>query len=350
MAKLGNLILIGSNSVHTLRYLNAISNCFRKIIFITNNSDNIELPDNVEPHNINFKLSNLKARFQIAKIIRPYPNIIIHIQQANSYAFHTLRAIKYANLPCKTILTAWGSDVLILPHQSRLLKAMVKFNLSNSNIITSDSLYMSAQIKQLCPSVGELHTINFGIRNFPDELKLSQKEDLILSNRLHKPLYNIDKIIIAFAKLSKYKKLKLVVAASGSETDKLKQLAIELGIKTEQIIFTGMLSYTELLEWYRKAKYFVSIPSSDATSLSVLEAMGYGCYPILSNLPANLEWVINEINGIINQESSSLFSDIEQAINLSSEKYSAALKFNYELIKQKAIFEDNIQKFLKLYG
>ncbi len=138
-------------------------------------------------------------------------------------------------------------------------------------------------------------------------------------------------------------------AKKRSETEKLKDLANTLGIPGSQLIFTGMLDYNELIAWYQKAKFFISIPNSDATSLSVLEAMGYGCYPILSNLPANLEWVINEVNGIINQNDNKLHLDLKQAINLSADKYSSALKFNYALIKQKAVFNDNIKKFIALY-
>ena len=344
------IILVGSNSVHTLRYLNGISPFVDKIIFITNNTSGINLPDNVVSFVVNFSLHNLRARFQIAKIISNYEGSIIHIQQANSYAYHTLKAIKGKNF--KTILTTWGSDILLLPKQRHIFANMVKFNLANSDIVTSDSLYMSSQISMLCPAVKEIHTINFGIQNIPQIVpSLDTKENIILSNRLHKPLYNIDKIITAFAKIvNQHPDYKLVVAGSGSETKLLQELAKSLGLNERQIIFTGMIPYNELITWYQKAKYFVSLPISDATSSSLLEAMSYGCYPILSNLPANLEWVIDDINGIINQNPNNLFCDIIQAINLSTESLSSSLIFNYNLIKKKAVFSENIQKFISLYS
>lgn len=407
------IIVVGSNSVHTRRYINGICNynykqnyihndnnhnnhnqhnhhndsysdndsCLdynsTKIIFITNNQANLnELPNNVKLHTINFKLINLAARFQIARIISAYPNALIHIHQANSYAYHTLKAIKLIklnklfykifyksynassnNLGYKVILTTWGSDILQLPQKNILLKHMVKFNLTNSNMVTSDSLYMSAKIRALVPNINKLYTINFGIRNFPAQLDLTQKEKIILSNRLHKPMYNIDKIIEAFAKLCiAYPDFKLVIAASGSETDKLKSLvasnllASHPHLNDKQIIFTGMIDYAQLINWYRRAMLFISIPNSDATSLSLLEAMAYGCYPIVSNLPANLEWVINGINGIINETTELLPENIEAAINLSSEKISQAAKLNYSIIQQKAVFENNIQQFIELYN
>ncbi len=343
------IILVGSNSVHTLRYLVGISPFVNNIVFITNNINGLELPNNVVAHEVNFSLYNLRARFQIAKIISNYEGNIIHIQQANSYAYHTLKAIKGKNF--KTILTTWGSDILVLPKHGRIFANMVKFNLANSDIITSDSLYMSSKIKELCPKVKELHTINFGIQNIPaNTTDLSVKENIILSNRLHKPLYNIDKIILAFAKvITNHPEYKLVIAASGTETMLLKELSRNLGLNDNQIIFTGMLSYNELVSWYQRAKYFISIPISDSTSSSLLEAIAYGCYPILSNLPANIEWVMDDTNGIINQNLDNLDMDIIKAINLSDNNLTKSMNFNYNLIKQKAVFSNNIQKFINLY-
>jgi glycosyltransferase involved in cell wall biosynthesis len=214
---------------------------------------------------------------------------------------------------------------------------------------------MSARIRELVPEIKELHTINFGIQNFPEQLNLEYKEDIILSNRLHKPLYNIDKIILGFKNLiinyPNYNNYRLVIAASGTETGRLKEMITQLNL-TDKVEFLGMLSYPELITWYKRAKIFVSIPETDATSLSVLEALGYGCYPVLSNLPANLEWVIDEINGTICQNISLLDKDLAHALNRveNTTKYQNIAQFNYTLINEKAVFKQNLTKFLRLYS
>jgi glycosyltransferase involved in cell wall biosynthesis len=43
----------------------------------------------------------------------------------------------------------------------------------------------------------------------------------------------------------------------------------------------------------------MSLPESDSVAVSVLEAMGHGCIPILSDLPANHELVEDGENGLI---------------------------------------------------
>jgi L-malate glycosyltransferase len=348
-----SIALVGSNGIHTMRYLVAIAHKFPQIIYITHGKPAVNLPDNVISYDIDFRLRSIKSRNKIAVILVKHHISIVHIQQANSYAYHTLKAIKKASITCKTILTTWGSDVLVLPHKNLLFKRMVRFSLAHVDTITSDSLFMSSQIRELAPRANNIHTINFGMQHFPNKLDLTQKQNIILSNRLHKPLYNIDKIITGFSKLianPKYSDYKLVIAGDGSDTNKFKHLVHKLGLTT-QVEFIGMVSYTELINWYRIAKLFISIPSSDATSLSLLEALGYGCYPILSNLPANLEWVIDQINGSVCQNIASLNHDMTIAIDTINgvDKYKKIAQFNYELIKQKAVFENNLEKFISLY-
>ncbi|MCC2624756.1 MAG: glycosyl transferase family 1 [Burkholderiales bacterium] len=346
------IALVGSNSIHTIRYLMAIAPYFKQIVFITNGHWPIpeECPNNIITYTNNFKLLNLSCQRKIANILLKHKIKLVHIQQANSYAYHTLKAIQLYKINCKTILTTWGSDILVLPKKGIIFKRLVKFNLNHTDIITSDSLYMSEEIRKLAPHSKTIHTINFGIHHYPNCVDMSLKQNIILSNRLHKPLYNIDKIIAAFAKLIKNNKhladYKLIIAASGPQTEYLIDMVNKLGLENS-VNFVGMLSYTDLINYYKVARIFISLPSSDATSLSVIEAIGYGCYPILSNIPANLEWVLDGINGSICQNNEALDNYILNA--LKTVDFEKTAKFNHDLIGQKAIFENNLPKFLNLY-
>ena len=50
---------------------------------------------------------------------------------------------------------------------------------------------------------------------------------------------------------------------------------------------------------YARATWYLSLPASDSVSVSVLEAMGHGCIPLLSDLPANHELVRHGENGLV---------------------------------------------------
>lgn len=348
------IMLVGSNSIHCKRYITGVINSQNYAIHLITNQLFIEFATTSQTI-VDFSLRNLPASRQIrAQIIKFQPDII-HIHQANSYAWHTLRALRGLKPRPKVILTTWGSDILILPKQNQLFRRIVRYNLTKSDIITSDSLYMSAKISELLKQNSRpIYTINFGMQQLPEIQNLEHKQKVILSNRLHKALYQVDKIILAFAYLLKHELIdnayKLVIAASGEEHDSLQNLVRTLGISAN-VVFTGMLSYVELIKYYQQAQVFVSVPNSDSTSSSLLEAMAYGLIPVLSNLPANLEWVLDEINGFIVPEVEQLQVQLLAAIKLSQDKlaYQQIYDFNYALIAKKASFNNNLQQFFKLY-
>jgi len=343
------ILIVGSNSIHFTRYLSNFTPDKFDVEIITNKLiTDIELPQHV----VNFSLVSIVSIYRIKQIINQVKPDIIHVQQINSYAWFSLLGLRLSRIPAKIILTAWGSDILILPQQNILFKKLIQFSLAQANVVTSDSLYMSSQIKKLC-NVANVITLNFGVKDLPVFDNKIHKQKIILSNRLHKKLYNIDKIICGFAKFiynyPQYNDYKLVVAASGDETPNLYKLVQDLDI-VDKIEFVGMLDQITLRKYYQIAQVFVSIPDSDATSVSLLEALSYGCIPVLSNLPANLEWVIDEYNGLINQNNANLAEDIAAGVILAnSDHYIDFYKINHALVATKADYTENIQKFFALY-
>lgn len=57
---------------------------------------------------------------------------------------------------------------------------------------------------------------------------------------------------------------------------------------SDSVDFVGCLSAQEMADYYRRSCYFISIPTSDHTSVSLLENMACGCVPIVSDIPANI--------------------------------------------------------------
>lgn len=348
------ILIIASNSIHSKRYIQGIlDNSIHQVHIISN--QHMHEFDNIPQAIVNFSLRNLKAKIEIRQIILKFNPAVVHIHQANSYAWHSLRALSKINPRPRVILTTWGSDVLLLPKKNILFKKKVQYNLKHSDIITSDAYFMSKTIVDLLGSVHKpIHTINFGINNISSMQEVRDKQKIILSNRLHKALYNVDKIILAFIYLVQNNLLsddyQLIVTASGEETARLEQIVKEANL-IDRIKLVGMLDYPTLVEYYKQATLFVSIPDSDSTASSLLESMSFGCIPVLSNLPANLEWVSDTENGFINLDNKLLADDMLKAVKLSQneQQYEQLIKMNYDLIVEKALFKNNIKKFLELY-
>ena len=161
---------------------------------------------------------------------------------------------------------------------------------------------------------------------------------------MHKPLYNIDEIIRAFKKLEDTGRniYKLVIAATGEETENLKKLTADLKL-TDKVTFVGWLSLAENLKWYAKSKFYVSIPDSDATSISLLEAMYYGCYPIVSSLPAKREWISDRVNGAYYKSDFNFILDKDQKV------LDRVAEINKSVILKKGTVEVAYNKFTNIY-
>lgn len=337
------LLLIGSDSIHIYNYEKLIAGYFNDVLLISNK---INPAYNGRAFAANFSLKSplnyITTLSQIKRIIQEYKPSIIHIHQANSYAYYALKASQKFKIP--KVITAWGSDVLLLPEKNFLMKRMVKYNLTQASALTSDSEFMGEKMRKLIPEKKlDILIANFGVDTPSIHLN---KENIIYSNRLHNKLYRIEDIIKAFYKFlhtEKGKDWKLIIAGVGSETENLRELVKKLTI-SNQVEFHGWVNKEQNMNLYARAKLFVSIPESDATAISLLEAMAHGCLPIVSDLPANKEWIHHKRNGIIvNKIEENFFS---QALLLDLNK---ATVLNAEIVKERATKEANRKKFLSLY-
>lgn len=337
------LLLIGSGSVHTYNYHKLIEGYFDDILLIT---DVIRSEyDSISPVKGDFSIRNpfkaYKNYLFLRKKIKQYKPDIIHVHQANSTAYLTLKAAKKTNIP--TIVTAWGSDVLYTPEKSHLINNMIIFNLKNAGYLTADAKHVADKIvERVGKTKNDILIANFGIDLF---YKNEPKEKIIYSNRLHQKLYRIDLILKAFSVFNKDKaeQWKLIIAATGEETDNLKALAQELNI-SDKVEFVGWLNKEENYNYYNRAKIFVSIPESDATAISLLEAMSAGCLPVVSDLPANKEWITNNENGIIVKDLTENF--LQKALDLDMQK---AVRINRDIISKYGTKEVNRNKFIDIY-
>ncbi len=344
---MAKLLLIGPGSIHLWRYLTMIKEGFDEVKVISDRLPDSQLCGDFEVQIANFSLRNplafRKTIRLIRQIIRSFQPDIIHTHQAGTEALAVNLAIKKVTTPL--VLTAWGSDILVVPHRNLISKRMVAYNLSQAAIITSDSLFMAQKMRELVPeSHLQIRLANFGIGIQPDPS--IAKENLIYSNRLHEKLYRIDRIIKEFKNFlqTQADPWNLVLAGTGSETASLRQLVKDLDIE-EKVVFAGWLAPEQNAYYYNRAKLYVSIPQSDATSISLLEGMACGCIPVVADLPANHEWIIDGVNGIIVADVDSPF--LSEALKLDID---LVQRVNRLQVTQKATVQANRNKFLSLYA
>jgi L-malate glycosyltransferase len=65
----------------------------------------------------------------------------------------------------------------------------------------------------------------------------------------------------------------------------------------EYVTFGGQISQTELPRWYHMADLYISPSHVDGSSVSLMEALACGVPCLVSDIPANKEWVFENKNG-----------------------------------------------------
>jgi len=291
-----NILIIGPDSPHVASFISRWNSEDVELEVISSGDKHIRVSKN---HMLHFSLLHfwnfLITPLKIRRIAKRFQPDIVWMHQANSYSLYPILALK-KRYPI--VLTVWGSDVLVAPNQSRWIKKMTRYILQHVDAITADAHSLGEKALELSPKKNTpLYICQFGIQ--PIAVSLS-KEQVIYSNRGHKSLYRIKDVIAAFHRFQQNQPFswRLVIAGNGSETAALKQLVDELDL-TEHVEFVGFLSPQENAAWYGRSELYISIPASDGTAVSLLEAMHYGCLPIVSDLPANREWITHGKNGYI---------------------------------------------------
>lgn len=124
---------------------------------------------------------------------------------------------------------------------------------------------------------------------------IKEKKYILSVSRLikHKGIHYL---IEAFKQLEDTNKLpnnfKLVIVGDGYHTDDYVRYLKTISEKRNNIIFTGNQTGKPLEQLFSHAYLFVQPSESEGLSISLLEAMGYGISPLVSDIKENMEVVV----------------------------------------------------------
>ncbi len=251
------------------------------------------------------------------------------------------------------IVSAHGSDISVFSRRSSLLRKITKFVLRKANLITSNAYHLTKEMAKLGIPQKKIIRIVLGIDpdEFSEEISLTRDENITISVRNLTPLYNVKLLIKAVPLVVKeLPQARFIIAGDGSERENLERLRKELKVE-RYVNFVGGLPHNELLEFLASSAVYVSTSLSDGTSLSLLEAMHYGAFPVVTDITANREWIKDGENGFLvpTDDGEVLGKKIVEALK-NSDVRETARKINRKIIEEKALWLDNIRKLESLYS
>ncbi len=286
------------------------------------------------------------------------PDVLIS-SWATSYGFYGALSNYSPN-----ILLVWGSDVLTEPRLFPL-RFIAKYALRKADAVVADSRteanacvslgYDPRKITKfpwvdLRPMLREVEkSVNLQERTrkvFRKKLGWLESDPIIISTRWHEPIYNIESLIEAVPHVvQEVSNARFLILGSGRLTEKLKKSAHLLGVE-DNVRFLGRVSYSEMPKYLTMSDIYVSTSLSDGTSASLLEAMASKLSLVVTNIPANREWLENEKSALLVpcNNPKSLAESIVKLLKGEDLRRSLATRA-YELVLEKADWEKNSKLF-----
>jgi glycosyltransferase involved in cell wall biosynthesis len=236
-----------------------------------------------------------------------HPNIL-HAHRVNSAGwlaaasgFHPL------------VITPWGSDLYQLSEQTHLARWLAHYVLRRADLVTADALDLLNVARNYGAKPASLHLIQWGVDlsyfhpgpaddGIRTELGLGIGP-VILSPRAINQIYNLDIIIQALPEvIAALPGAVLILRDYNTDPNykrRLEELITRLDL-ANAVRWVGRVEpYEKVAELYRLADVVVSVPTSDSTPVSILEALACGIPVITTDLPALREWLTPGENGIM---------------------------------------------------
>jgi len=241
-----------------------------------------------------------KYVLSLRRVIRQIKPDLIHAGPIQTCAFI---AILTGFRP--TLTMSWGFDLMQDMHRNLWYERITQYVLRNTQYFTSDA--MTTLDKAIANGVDPNRTVVFpwgvDLDHYTpkswqrDKMRSRENVFTLLCTRTWEPLYGVDVLARAFVKAAQSRpELCLILLADGSQRTHIRQVLLGGGV-LERVTFGGQISQTKLPGWYHMADVYVSPSHVDGSSVSLMEALACGLPCLVSDIPANKEWVTEGENG-----------------------------------------------------
>jgi len=199
------------------------------------------------------------------------------------------------------VITVWGSDILITARESIRPRLYARLALSAADLVTGDSAELVRAAVAAGAHPNRTVEVQFGVDTVrfspgPGSDALRQRLGLVgrrivFSPRTIAPLYKHEVLLEALAELPE--DVSVVMTRHLAQPEHLAFLerrTRDLGL-SDRVHILPSIDHDAMVDAYRIADVVVSIPSTDGTPVTLLEAMAVGGPIVASDLPSVREWL-----------------------------------------------------------
>jgi L-malate glycosyltransferase len=307
------LILSDASSIHTIKWVNALSDQGFEIAVFSLKSIDISKYQN--PNKIKFysflisdsvfkseveslnKVMYFKSLPKIKQIIKKFNPDIVHAHYASSYGL--LGALTGFH---PFIISLWGSDVFDFPKRNIFFKNILKYNLSKADVVLSTSEVMAKEAKMYTDKLVFITPfgVNTEVFNYMDNLK--EKNFVTIGTiKTLEYKYGIDILIYAFEILVKrnaHLNLRLLIIGDGKDEDSFKSLVNKLNLG-EKVFFQGQISNQQVPVFLNSFDVYVALSREESFGVAIVEAMSCQIPVVVSDVGGLPEVVDSNVNGFV---------------------------------------------------
>ncbi len=256
------------------------------------------------------------------------------------------------------LLTVHGSDARWAFEKKGLFRVLFKWVMGRADFVTTVSQKIAEKVIPLGIEEERIAVFPMGVsEQFFATLQAtkpkpeSEGKIVVLSNRHLLALYNVECLIRAVPHVvSQCGKVLFLVANDGERRSVLESMAREMKL-FPWVRFLGRIPHGEMPALLNSSHIYVSTSPADGASVSLLEAMACGLFPIVTDIPANREWIKDGENGFLvpTDDEVTLADRVCTAVR-DEDLRKKARQANIELVQEKASWERVSQSLMEIYN
>ncbi len=246
-----------------------------------------------------------RLAFDLRRVIRRIKPDLIHAGPIQTCAF--LVALTGFR-PLFTM--SWGFDLMEDVRKSKWMERITRYTLKRSTFFTSDANVtcekaiaygMNPERTVVFPWGVDLQqfspTTETMVHRPKPALSGGEGSIVLFCNRSWEPYYGVDVLAHAFVKVAQQNEnVGLILLGGGSQASVIRGILQNGGV-LDRVTLGGHVSQRDLPDWYHDADLYISPSHVDGSSVSLMEALACGLPCLVSDIPANKEWITEGENG-----------------------------------------------------